>query len=531
MGYGYAIPVTLPQIADLAGVSRPAAANWPKRYPDSFPEALVETQSGSLYDLDEVAQWLWESGRITEPLDPFLTFLIVADSLRGNVSVSEMVAGLIAILIYFEAVNRGLSTVTLPIDLNAQRAPTDESSEDVGYLLSIWKQIADEVADSLPEQLGSSLWDDIALLIRKGEAATVRRLFHALGEYELFSDFDGQAIELFEEMMRRYYAEDRSRSEYSTPPELGCLMSRLVEPVGPRLLDPCVGSGGLLLSTSQSALELGILLEVDGFDVDVSISKITAARFWIYDVPATIETKDALVENIDQLYSYDTVVADPPYGMANWADRTSYTDQKWIYGPPPARSADTAWLQLVAEALTAGGKGVVALPPGATFRGGAEGAIREAMVEDGVVEAVIALPGRLRSDTAVQTTLWVLKSPELRENVRQPILLVDATSMGTSGRSKTTLEESEIDLIVEIMKEYRTSGSVSEPHRTLAVAMPIEELVDGNLSPQRYLVQAEQSHESLIHELTGLRTEVIDLARNVEIAVRDLTSSLGDRHE
>ena len=200
----------------------------------------------------------------------------------------------------------------------------------------------------------------------------------------------------------------------------------------------------------------------------------------------------------------DLVLVDPPLGQKNWADADVYMDDRWIYGAPSPRSADLAWVQLATQCLAKNGRGLVLTSAVAVSRGGADERIRQAMLRAGVVEAVIGLPGRLRANTSIPLALWVLRPPL---PTATSVLLVDASKLGTTGRSQHSFDPSDIDRLVEVVQGHARSQQVDAE---IAWAVDITQVIENGsiLDPKRYRPEVEVNVDELRERAERIRTRL-----------------------
>jgi type I restriction-modification system DNA methylase subunit len=108
------------------------------------------------------------------------------------------------------------------------------------------------------------------------------------------------------------------------------------------------------------------------------------------------------------------------------------------------------------------------------------------MLGAGVIEAVVQLPARLRRDTSIPLVLWCLRPVGIRAT-DDKVLLVDASQLGTAGRSTVSLEEDEIDDLAKLLRHW-SEGGAPQVRNTRIQVTPIRpsELHDGDLTPSRY---------------------------------------------
>lgn len=173
--------------------------------------------------------------------------------------------------------------------------------------------------------------------------------------------------------------------------------------------------------------------------------------------------------------SYDAVISNPPYSLKWRADA-----EQSITGYPLAPKSKADW-QFVLEGVSQlddGGVAVYVLPHGVLFRGGSEGKIRQRIIDDGYLDAVIGLPEKLFDVTGIPVCLLVLKKCAVAKDV----LFIDASKDFTKGKNKNLLEPEHVNKIVEA---YRKREDVDK----YAHVVTLKEMQDNdyNLNIPRYV--------------------------------------------
>ena len=131
----------------------------------------------------------------------------------------------------------------------------------------------------------------------------------------------------------------------------------------------------------------------------------------------------------------DYILANPPFNISDWGGERLREDPRWKYGIPPAGNANFGWLQHILHHLGPNGTAGVVLANGSMSSSqSGEGDIRKAMIEGGVVDCMIALPGQLFYSTQIPACLWFLarnknSSKDWRER-RGEVLFIDARKLG-----------------------------------------------------------------------------------------------------
>lgn len=511
----------IPEIADIAGVGRNAVSNWRKRHSD-FPTPAVETPSGLLFDVGSVERWLIENGKISTRIPAPNLLWPFFDALRADLDHREIGDFVNAILVYLEVSERAaLGTIEGVAESDTWASiRAEEPRRLVRRLMSA----ASEIERSHPKLAG--LMSNGIRLAEKLDGAAVRRLCELFERVTNTAEGEYSRAGLFEEARDRNHELARFSGEVATPAALEHLLARLA--AGAKsVFDPACGEGGALLLAGQigpvdEAPQLPTLI---GWDVNARACDLAKTRFFLYDVDAEIRLCDSFSER--PRGDIDVVILDPPYGLRDWGDADVYTSERWRYGAPPPRCADLAWVELALEALAADGRAFVVLPPGSLFRAGREAEIRSSLVRAGVVEAILRLPARLRRDTSIPLVLWCLRSEGLGAE-HSEVLMIDASQLGTSGRSTVTLEQAELDSIVKVLTSWFTSGSVEvDDPRIEATVVPISDIDDANLDPARYRKEELTDVTSLLATRMAARADLLTAHQRASRDMDNLIARLG----
>lgn len=441
--------VGIAEIAEIAGVQRTAVSNWRKRNVD-FPTPVVETPSGLLFDLGEVERWLIEKGKIAQRVPIVSVLWRVLDAIRGDLSLSDHGRFIISALVYLEVSDR-IRVGRLP-ELDRRLTWTEIRESGFDEVVVALRDAAIEIEATYPKVQG---------LIVDGLFPHVHPSNHLVVQAldlldRVTRDDEVPRFDLFEQIRDRIHERDPFSEEWATPHSLEFLLARLTERAE-SIFDPACGEGGVLLMAGlidgRSASP-----SLQGWDRNRGACELARTRFFLYDVEAEIDSHDSLRER-PLPSEIEALVLDPSYGMQKWGDASTYMSDRWRFGAPSPSSADMAWLQLAIEPLAREGRAFVLLPWSSLYRDGRDKAIRNEMLAAHVVDAVVTLPARLRRDTSIQVVLWCLRS-EGAPRQDDDILLIDASQIGTAGRSTVSLEEDEIESIVNLLHTWWSRGAV-----------------------------------------------------------------------
>lgn len=179
----------------------------------------------------------------------------------------------------------------------------------------------------------------------------------------------------------------------------------------------------------------------------------------------------------------DLILTNPPFN----AESRKTGSVSWRYGTPPPSNDNFAWLQHVLSMLRPGGRaGVIMADNAAVSDQPKERAIRRGMVEDGVVECVVALPSHLFTGTTVSACIWYLTTPSDRTEVR----FINARRAGTMvSRTRRELQADDVRLLGQVHRSLREGTPLPDDVRALGRAVSVQEIKKRghSLSPVDYV--------------------------------------------
>jgi hypothetical protein len=445
-------PVTLSQIAELAGVRPSAVSNWRKRFPD-FPHPTATATGGrDLFSLAAVEKWLVHHDRLVETKQSERLLFKATDILRSELDSRRIIEVLCTALAFVYVRDCG--------DELAGSVAFDSRMRDDASFAEIFAPLT---------TLKQATHEELLRVVGEVDRATIPTLFDSI------------------------LARHTRFVETRTSDRLIELLVRLGLGAAPRasinrVFDPAAGQASLLLAAAQAA---GADVELVGQELNDAAWRVAKQRFYVEERSAALARGDSLLDDAYPNLRADVVLCDPPYGAkvhfpVSSVAGGSVAGGRWEFGVPGTGIADYAWLQHVIHHLAADGRGYVLLPAGTLSRSGRDAEIRAEMLRQGAVEAVITLPPRAAEHTAVSLSLWIVRRPN-EEGERAKVLLVDATS--ASAKPGEPLDEMLIERIAEAVEAWRTSAEVREQDRDFAVAVRVVKLLGphANLRPARWV--------------------------------------------
>lgn len=333
-------------------------------------------------------------------------------------------------------------------------------------------------------------------------------------------------------LLERFGADSGKKAgEFFTPFKVTELVAKLAGPKpGQKICDPACGAGGLLI---QSSREVGTRdFALFGQESNGSTWALCRMNMFLHSADsARIEWCDTLnnptlVEN-DRLMKFHIVVANPPFSLDKWGAEDAESDRfnRFWRGVPPKSKGDWAFISHMVEiALEGEGRVAVVVPHGVLFRGAAEGRIREAMIRENLLDAVVGLPANLFPTTGIPVAILVFDRSRQQGGVnrkRKNILFIDASREFESGKNQNTLSDEHID---KIMAAYRKRKTIDK-YAYVASLKEIEEN-NFNLNIPRYVDTFEEEEEididAVQKEIDQLEAELAQVRKQMARKLRGI---------
>ena len=308
--------------------------------------------------------------------------------------------------------------------------------------------------------------------------------------------------------------EGKNAGEFYTP---SCIVRTLVEIIQPfhgRVYDPCCGSGGMFVQSAAFVQHHGGNVVQDitvfGQESNPNTWKLAKMNLGIRGIEADLGSyNDTFSADQHKNEKFDYILANPPFNLKNWGGENLREDPRWEYGTPPTGNANFAWMQHMIWHLNGSGKiGLVLANGSLSSQTSGEGDIRRAIVEDDLVEGIVAMPGQLFYSTAIPVCLWILNKKKTQPG---KTLFIDAREMGTMvTRKLREFTEEDIAKVADAFTAFR-DNELEEEKRFSAVAS-IEDIAqqDFILTPGRYvgIAEAEDDGEPFEEKMARLTSEI-----------------------
>jgi type I restriction enzyme M protein len=286
-------------------------------------------------------------------------------------------------------------------------------------------------------------------------------------------------------------AEGKKGGEFYTPRCVVKLLVEMLEPYRGRVYDPCCGSSGMFVQSVEfiraHATGNGNGGSAKGGKATHAVKPGARPDISIYGQESNYTTwrlarMNLAIRGIDsgQIAQGDTfhndrhpdlkadfILANPPFNISDWGGERLKDDKRWQFGTPPAGNANFAWVQHIVHHLAPTGVAGFVLANGSmSSNQSGEGEIRKNLIEEDLVDCMVALPGQLFYSTQIPACLWFLardrKNGKFRDR-RGQLLFIDARKLGRmEDRTHKTLTDEDVARIAATYHAWRGEEGAGE---------------------------------------------------------------------
>lgn len=522
--------LSIGQAAELLGVDRDTLRNWEdkglvmplrvgtrkdRKYRPTDLEKLINSKSivkdlgldENKMNLTQLKQFLWKS----------------ADILRGKIDSSDYKKYIFGLLFY-----KRISDVW---DEEYKQVLTEFGDDEIAradynHRFQVPKDCRWEVVHNEAQNIGQKLNEIFEKLTNanspkldkifvdldfankdKFPNETLQRLINHFSKYNfgdnyVHSDLLGDA---YEYLIQQFAADaGKKGGEFYTPREVIRVIINILKPhEKDHIYDMAVGSGGFLLEAYHYLKDVAgekkaRTLYLYGQEINIGTYAIAKINMFLHGLDAaSIERGDTLADpkflNADgSLQTFDICVANPPYSIKDW-EAEAYKSNKYGritgYEMPPKKNADYAFVLHLVKSMNENGRAGIVLPHGVLFRGGAEARIREQLIKNDLVEAVVALPPKLFYGTGIPAAV-VIFNKNKDEKKEGKILIIDAEQDFEEGKNQNRLRKKDIDKIVSVYDGYKDV----EKYARVVNLRELEEN-EFNLNVRRYVENGDEEEQ------------------------------------
>ncbi|MFR0821829.1 MAG: N-6 DNA methylase, partial [Lactococcus lactis] len=248
---------------------------------------------------------------------------------------------------------------------------------------------------------------------------------------------------------------------------------------------------------------------------------------------------DTFFNDLHKTLKADFIMANPPFNLSNWGQEKLKDDVRWKYGLPPAGNANYAWIQHMIHHLAPNGKIGLVLANGAlSSQSSGEGEIRRRIIEDDLIEGIVALPTQLFYSVTIPVTLWFITKNKKQKG---KTLFIDARNMGYMvNRKHRDFSEGlqadgslgDIDLLAKTFENFQ--NGILEAKQGFSAIVSIDDIKkqDYILTPGRYvgieeIEDNEVPFEQRMIELTSSLSNMFNKSNDLQEDIRKILGAIG----
>lgn len=341
-------------------------------------------------------------------------------------------------------------------------------------------------------------------------------------------------------------AEGRGAGEFYTPRSVVRLLVEMLEPYAGRVFDPCCGSGGMFVQSSEFVQNHGGRrsdISIYGQEYVATTWRLAKMNLAIRGIEANLgdEAANSFFRDKHPDLRADFILANPPFNMSAWGGAQLADDKRWRYGKPPTGNANFAWVQHFLYHLAPSGSAGFVLANGAlSSNQSGEGEIRKNLVEGDVVDCIVYLPSQLFYSTQIAVSLWFATNSKAARRSRNGsrygdrrgrTLFIDARHLGHMvDRTHRDLSRADTDKIANAYRNWRAQDGTYDDVPGFCREADLDEIRRHKyvLVPGRYVgfghrpIASERDTERLLMDLADIEQQIALVERLSRSAIETL---------
>ena len=326
--------------------------------------------------------------------------------------------------------------------------------------------------------------------------------------------------------------------QFYTPPTMVDLLVNMIEPYKGRVYDPCCGSGGMFVQSAKFVEEhqgkIGDI-SIYGQEYTATTWRLAKMNLAIRGIDGNLGARDADTFTNDQHKNLraDYILANPPFNIKDWGHDHLTDDARWKWGTPPSGNANYAWISHMVSKLSPKGTAGFVLANGSLSTSQKEEyEIRKNMLEEGLVDCIVAMPSQLFYDVSIPVSLWIMSRD--KENRKDKVLFLDARKMGyMETRRHRELTKEEMEQIYSTYHNWKNNDGYEDVDGFCKSAT-IDEIRahDYVLTPGRYVGLEEVEDDGIpfeekMEKLTTELSELFEESKSLEEKIKENLRGIG----
>ncbi|MCK5027568.1 MAG: type I restriction-modification system subunit M, partial [Candidatus Pacebacteria bacterium] len=492
-------PLSISKTAKLLGVDKDTLRNWekkglitplrvgPRKDRKYRPEDIAKiagdknivkelgrpkTDEKGKMDLAQLKQFLWKS----------------ADIMRGKIDSADYKKYIFGLLFYKrisdvwdeeyqktldefhdEKIARADYNHRFQVPKDCQWKIVANQAKNIGVKLN---EIFDKLTNANSPKL-DKIFSDLDFANKdKFPNETIQKLINHFSQYNFGNNYISSDLlgDAYEYLIEQFAADaGKKGGEFYTPREVERVIIQILKPhEKDHIYDMAVGSGGFLLEAyhylkNKTDDKKARSLYLYGQEINIGTYAIAKINMFLHGLDsADIRRGDTLADpkfltQSGDLQTFSLCVANPPYSIKDW-EHEMFKSNKYgrvtDYEMPPTKKADYAFVLHMIKSMDKKGRAGIVLPHGVLFRGGAESRIREQIIKNDLIEAIIALPAKLFYGTGIPAAILIFNKNKPEEH-KGRILIIDAEKDFEEGKNQNRLRKKDIEKIVSAFEGYK----------------------------------------------------------------------------
>lgn len=350
--------------------------------------------------------------------------------------------------------------------------------------------------------------------------------------------------------------------EFYTPHDVVELIASFIQPFDGTLYDPCCGSGGMFVqSAALIEAKKGDIsrINVYGQEKEPATYRLAKMNLALRGISHNLgeEAENTFRLDLHKGISFDYIMANPPFNLKNWfdADTMKTNDSRWAsYALPPESNANYAWILHMLSHLKPK-KGVAGFLLANGALGDADGTapvIRQKLIENDKVEAIIILPRELFITTDISVSFWILNENKeggkyqdrTLRNRKNEILFMDLRSwtgdewkngVKNMQKKKYALTSEQIAKAADIYHKWQEVGTdglnYAQPELYKSVGLETLKANNYSLVPSRYIEFVDRDsnidYDATLKETSKTVSELLKAHENNTSKIKAAFEGLG----
>ncbi|WP_155970393.1 type I restriction-modification system subunit M [Streptococcus ruminantium] len=343
-------------------------------------------------------------------------------------------------------------------------------------------------------------------------------------------DLLGRTYEYCLEQFAAY--EGKNGGEFYTPTSIVKTIVEILKPFNGRVYDPACGSGGMFVQ-SETFVEnhSGNInnLSIYGQEANADTWKMAKINMAIRGIEPNFgpHQADTFIDDLHPTLKADYIMANPPFNLKKWGADKLADDVRWKYGTPPDSNANYAWIQHMIHHLAPNGKiGLVLANGSLSSTQSGEGDIRKAIIEDDLVEGIVALPAQLFYSVTIPACLWFISKNKKQKG---KTVFIDARNLGHMvDRKHRDFTDDDIQKIAKTFEAFQEGALENE--KGFCAVVETKDIADQDyiLTPGRYvgIEDKEEDSESFEEKMERLTTELSELFKQSHVLEEEIKQRL-----